>query len=187
MLQAGGPDPGLTVSTLAALVALRMLRPDWFTRFVAGPLRCQWRWWYYRRHWHAVLTVAGLAPAYRGRTVLPILVQVEAGGCTDRLTVRLVSGQNPAQFAEQADNLAHGFRVLLCRVRSADPGTVILELVRRDALAEPMTALPIPSDPTSKRCPSDAARTGPLPGPARWDAPADRGRHWLRKVPTCGA
>jgi DNA segregation ATPase FtsK/SpoIIIE, S-DNA-T family len=151
---------GMAASALAALVALRMLWPDWFARFVATPARCKWRWWYYRRHWHAVMTVAGLAPAYRGRTVLPILVQVEAGDCTDRLTVRLVSGQNPAQFADQADNLAHGFRVLLCRVRTSTPGAVILELVRRDALAEPMTALPIPTDPNLKALPAGRCEDG---------------------------
>jgi len=32
----------------------------------------------------------------------------------------------------------------LCRVRSSAPGAVVLELVRRDALADPMPALPIP-------------------------------------------
>jgi S-DNA-T family DNA segregation ATPase FtsK/SpoIIIE len=58
--------------------------------------------------------------------VLPLLVKVEAGECTDRLTVRLVSGQSPASFANQADSLAHGFRVLLCRVRTASPGMIIL-------------------------------------------------------------
>jgi S-DNA-T family DNA segregation ATPase FtsK/SpoIIIE len=151
---------GLAASAVAALAALRMLRPDWFTRFIISPARCRWRWWYYRRHWHAVLTVAGLAPAYRGRTVLPILVGVEAGDCTDRLTVRLVSGQNPTQFADQADNLAHGFRVLLCRVCTTSPGAVILELVRRDALAEPMTALPIPADPDLKGLPVGRCEDG---------------------------
>ncbi len=34
---------------------------------------------------------------------------------------------------------------MLCRVRTSHPGAVLLELVRRDALAEPMTALPIPA------------------------------------------
>jgi DNA segregation ATPase FtsK/SpoIIIE, S-DNA-T family len=144
---------GLAASALATLVALRMLRPDWFARFFTVPLRCKWRWWYYRRHWHAVLTVAGLAPAYRGRVVVPVLARVEAGECTDRLFVRLVSGQSPATFADQAEALAHGFRVLLCRVLTTSPGAVVLELVRRDALAEPMTALPIPADPDLKALP----------------------------------
>jgi DNA segregation ATPase FtsK/SpoIIIE, S-DNA-T family len=138
---------GLAGGLMAVLVGLRVWRPDWFARFVARPVKCRWRWWCYRRHWHAVLTVAGLAPTYRGRTVLPVLVRVEAGTCTDLLMVRLVSGQSPTLFADQAEALAHGFGVLLCRVRTTAPGAVLLELVRRDALAEPMTALPIPADP----------------------------------------
>ncbi len=60
--------------------------------------------------------------------------------------VRLVSGQSPADFADQADGLAHGFGAHVCRVRSGRPGMVVLELVRRDALADPMPALPIPAN-----------------------------------------
>jgi DNA segregation ATPase FtsK/SpoIIIE, S-DNA-T family len=82
------------------------------------------------------------------------------GPCTDRLTVRLVSGQSPANFADQAEALAHGFRVLLCRVLTTAPGAVILELVRRDALAEPMTALPIPADPDLKALPVGRCEDG---------------------------
>jgi S-DNA-T family DNA segregation ATPase FtsK/SpoIIIE len=160
-LNAGWPGlVGLAGVVVAALVGLHIWRPDWFIRFVDRPVQCWWRWWYYRRHWHAVLTVAGLAPAYRGRIVLPILVTVEAGACTDLLFVRLVSGQSPASFADQADSLAHGFRALLCRVRTAAPGAVLLELVRRDALAEPMAALPIPADPDLKALPVGRCEDG---------------------------
>ncbi|MGH3155400.1 MAG: hypothetical protein ACRDNF_02315, partial [Streptosporangiaceae bacterium] len=56
---------GLMAGIGAALLGLRMWRPVWFTRFIANPTRCRWRWWFYRRHWHAVLSVAGLAPTYR--------------------------------------------------------------------------------------------------------------------------
>jgi DNA segregation ATPase FtsK/SpoIIIE, S-DNA-T family len=153
---------GLAGTVIAALAGLRIWRPDWFARFIAMPVRRCWRWWYYRRHWHAVLTVAGLAPTYRGRTVLPLLIKVEAGECTDRLQVRLVSGQSPASFADQADNLANGFLVLLCRVRTAAPGAVILELVRRDALAEPMAALPILANPDLKALPIGRCEDGSL-------------------------
>jgi S-DNA-T family DNA segregation ATPase FtsK/SpoIIIE len=59
--------------------------------------------------------------------------------------VRLASGQAPADFANRAENLAHGFGALLCRVRSARPGFLILEFVRRDALAAIIPALAIPA------------------------------------------
>ena len=91
-----------------------------------------------------VPTITGLAPAYRGRVMLPVLGNVRAGPCADRVTVRLVSGQSPKQFADRADQLAHGFGAHTCRVRANTPGSVVLELVRRDALAEPILALPIP-------------------------------------------
>jgi len=144
-LRAGWPGlAGLAGGVLTAVVLLRLIRPAWFARLVSGPARNRWRWWFYRRHWHAVMTIARLAPLYRGRVVVPLLGKVTVSGCTDRVAVRLVSGQSPADFAARAEGIAHGFRAYLCRVRSSAPGAVVLELVRRDALADPMPALPIP-------------------------------------------
>ena len=100
--------------------------------------------WCYRRRWPAVMTIADLAPFYRGRIILPVLVKVTSTRYVDRVAVRLVSGQSAADFANRADNLAHGFRALLCRVRTARSGAVVLEFVRRDALAAVIAALPIP-------------------------------------------
>jgi DNA segregation ATPase FtsK/SpoIIIE, S-DNA-T family len=150
-LHAGWPGvAGLGVTVAAGLLVLRIWWPEWFTRFVGVPVRCRWRWWFYRRHWHAVMTITGLAPLYRGRITLPVLGKVQAGPCADRVPVRLVSGQSPKQFADRAEGLAHGFGAHVCRVRASRPGMVVLELVRRDALAEPMPALPIP-DATNLR------------------------------------
>jgi len=144
-VRAGWPGLVALAATAAVILgALRLWRPRWFTRLVTAPLRDRWRWWFYRRHWHSVLTITGLAPAYRGRVMLPVLRNVRAGRCADRVTVRLVSGQSPKQFADRADQLAHGFGAHVCRVRANMPGSVVLELVRRDALADPIPALPIP-------------------------------------------
>ena len=146
-VKAGWPgEVSLVSSVLATLVTLRLARRAWFARLVTVPVGCRWRWWWcYRRHWQAVMTIAGLAPLYRGRVILPVLGKVQAGACADLVTVRLVSGQSPEAFAGQAENLAHGFGVLSCRVRTAKPGLVVLELVRRDALAEVIPALPVPA------------------------------------------
>ncbi len=54
-------------------------------------------------------------------------------------------GSRRKAFADRADELAHGFRVCSCRIRTARPGLVVLELVRRDALAAVIPALPIPA------------------------------------------
>jgi S-DNA-T family DNA segregation ATPase FtsK/SpoIIIE len=140
--------PGLTVlaeATLAFLVTLRLWRPAWYARLVTVPVRCRWRWLVYRRRWRAVMTISGLSPTYRGRVTLPVLGTVQAGVCADLVTVRLVSGQSPKAFADRAGELAHGFGVHSCRIRTARPGLVMLELVRRDALAALIPALPVPA------------------------------------------
>ena len=140
--------PGVVVLanvTIAALVTLRLARPDWYARLVTVPAKSRWRWWCYRRRWQPVMTIAGLAPMYRGRVTLPVLGKVQAGPCADLVTVRLVSGQSPKLFADRASELAHGFGVLSCRIRTAPPGMAVLELVRRDALAAVIPALPIPA------------------------------------------
>jgi S-DNA-T family DNA segregation ATPase FtsK/SpoIIIE len=138
---------GLTAGVVLLLTGLRVWRPAWFTRLISFPVRCRWRWWCYRRRWQAVMTVAGLAPLYRGRVLLPVLGKVKAGRCADLVSVGLVSGQSPQRFADRAEALAHGFGVRSCRVRTGPPGSVVLELVRRDALATVIPALPIPQLP----------------------------------------
>jgi S-DNA-T family DNA segregation ATPase FtsK/SpoIIIE len=135
---------GTAAVIIVALVVLRLACPPLFTRFIASPARDAWRSWYYRRRWRAVMTIIGLAPLYQGRVLLPILTDVHAGGSVDRVTVKLVSGQSPADFADRADGIAHGLGVHLARVRPVAPGLIVLELVRRDALATPVAALPIP-------------------------------------------
>ena len=145
---AEGGWPGVVVLvnvTIGVLVTLRLARPDWYARLVSIPAKSRWRWWCYRRRWQPVMTIAGLAPLYRGRVTLPVLGKVQAGPCADLVTVRLVSGQSPAAFADRAQELAHGFGVLSCRIRTAGPGMAVLELVRRDALAAIIPALPIPA------------------------------------------
>jgi S-DNA-T family DNA segregation ATPase FtsK/SpoIIIE len=92
------------------------------------------------------MTIARLAVHYRGRILLPVLGRVTTTGYTDRLHVRLVAGQSAEDFTARADNLAHGFGAIACRIRTATPGAVIVELVRRDALAVIIPALPVPAD-----------------------------------------
>ncbi|HEY1002521.1 MAG TPA: hypothetical protein VGD83_23050 [Streptosporangiaceae bacterium] len=146
----------LVALVLAAVVMLACWRWFWpgsFSRWVGRPARSKWRTWYYRRRWAAVMTIAGVAPWYQGRTLLPVLGKVTATRYTDRVMVRLVSGQSPADFANNADNLAHGFGAMLCRVRSARSGAVVLEFIRRDALAALVPALPVPAHPDLKALP----------------------------------
>jgi S-DNA-T family DNA segregation ATPase FtsK/SpoIIIE len=133
----------LAVSIAAVLVIWRWRFPASFWRFIGVPARGQWRAWHYRRRWTGVMTIGRLAPVYQGRVLLPVLGKVSATRFTDRVQVRLVSGQSAADFAARADNLAHSFGAMLCRIRSASPGALVLEFVRRDALAAIIPALAI--------------------------------------------
>ena len=148
-LNAGWPGLVVLAAVVVAILGVwRWARPVSFSRWIATPARGKRRaWWFYRRRWGAVLTVAGLAPFYQGRLLLPVLGKVSSTRYTDRVPVRLVSGQSAADFADRADNLAHGFGAMLCRVRTARSGAVLLEFVRRDALAQIVPALPIPAHP----------------------------------------
>ena len=143
----------LVACMLVVLVAWRSYWPTGFARWVTAPGRSTWRAWVYRRRWPAVMTIADLAPLYRDRIILPVLVKVTSTRYVDRVGVRLVSGQCAADFADRADNLAHGFGALLCRVRTARSGAVLLEFVRRDALAAVVPALPVPGRPDLKALP----------------------------------
>jgi S-DNA-T family DNA segregation ATPase FtsK/SpoIIIE len=133
----------LAVSLAAVLALWRWRFPVSFSRFIGAPARAQWRAWHYRRRWAGVMTIGRLAPVYQGRVLLPVLGKVTSTAFTDRVPVRLVSGQSAADFAARADNLAHGFGAMLCRIRSASPGALVLEFVRRDALAAIIPALAI--------------------------------------------
>jgi len=143
-LNAGWPGVVILVGVLVAILGVWWwARPVSFSRWIAIPARGKRRAWFYRRRWGAVLTVAGLAPFYQGRVLLPVLGKVTSTRYIDRVQVRLVSGQSAADLADRADNLAHGFGAMLCRVRTSRSGAVLLEFVRRDALAQIVPALPI--------------------------------------------
>jgi S-DNA-T family DNA segregation ATPase FtsK/SpoIIIE len=128
---------------IATDVALVYLWPEWFARHVVQAARDQWRHWFYRRRWQASMTLSGLAPTYRGRVLVPLLVGVQAAGAVDLVTVRLVTGQAPDAFADRTTNLAHAFGAQLCRIRDARPGALTLEFVRSDTLADLIPALPV--------------------------------------------
>ena len=139
---------GLAAWAVVVLASWRFFWPSSFTRWVTGPARGKWRTWFYRRRWAGVMTIAGVAPRYQGRILLPVLGKVTATRYTDRVQVRLVSGQSAADFADYADNLAHGFGAMLCRVRTARSGQWCWS-----------SSAATPWPPSSPPCPSPTART----------------------------
>jgi DNA segregation ATPase FtsK/SpoIIIE, S-DNA-T family len=141
---AGWPGPvTLTGTATVVLISWQVRWPVSFSRFIASPVRGKWRRWHYQRHWTAVMTVGRLSVLYRGRLLVPVLGRVSSTRFTDRVQVGLVSGQAAADFAHRAENLAHGFGAMICRVRTDRPGALMLEFVRRDALAAIIPALAI--------------------------------------------
>jgi hypothetical protein len=113
---------GMAAVAVTGLAGLRVIHPVWFARFVAVPVRDWLRWWFYRRRWKAAMTLAGLAPDYRGQPVLPVLGTAHRAGAVDLVRAGLVTGQAPGDFEARAENLAHAFGARLCRPRRGDAG-----------------------------------------------------------------
>jgi S-DNA-T family DNA segregation ATPase FtsK/SpoIIIE len=133
----------LAVSIAVALVVWWWRFRVSFSRFVAGPARARWRAWHYRRRWAAVMTIGRLAPLYQGRVMLPVLGKVSATRFTDRVPVRLVSGQSAADFAARAET----WRMGLARYCA---GSGLLSQVRWCWSSSAATPWP----PSSLSCPS---------------------------------
>ncbi|MEO3811944.1 FtsK/SpoIIIE domain-containing protein [Sphaerisporangium sp. B11E5] len=116
-----------------------------FTRWMTWRLLAFWRrFWIYRRHWQPVMIVSGLGRHLKGRDYLPHLVRVECDSWADRVTVKMLSGQAVKDWADRIEHLAHGFGSVSCRVTVQRAGRLILTFPRRDPLAVPIPALPVP-------------------------------------------
>jgi S-DNA-T family DNA segregation ATPase FtsK/SpoIIIE len=130
-----------------------------FLRLVLRPARARWRYLVvYRRNWQPVMVMSGLAFYRNAREYLPAIVRVEVTKTTDRVLVRMLSGQPPSIWHDHVENLAHGFGAATCRIRTAKrparrrpwgreragqdwPGHLWVELVRDDALSKPVSVM----------------------------------------------
>ena len=140
----------LGASVALALGGWAVLDRASFLRLVARPLRARWR---HVRHLPAalapVMVMSGLAFYRNHREYLPTLIRVTVTPTTDRLLVKMLSGQAPIIWEEHAENLAHGFGARVCRVRTAGQAGVRVAGVR------------------PRRCPR-RAHPGACPSPRRW-------------------
>ena len=143
----------IVACTVLILMTWRWFWPAGFARWVMAPARNTRRARVYRRRWPAVMTIADLAPYYRGRIILPVLVKVTSTRYVDRVAVRLVSGQCAADFAARANNVAHGFGAMLCRVRWPGPGRSCWSSSAVTPWPPPIPAQPIPDHPDLKALP----------------------------------
>jgi len=90
---------------------------------------------------------AGLGGRFDGAEWLPRVVRVRAGRYVDRVTVRMVVGQQPADWERRSDALAHAFGARSCQLTliPGRPGYVNLNLGRQDRLLAVIDPLPIPA------------------------------------------
>ncbi|MEV6971081.1 FtsK/SpoIIIE domain-containing protein [Hamadaea sp. NPDC051192] len=164
-LQFDWPGPVIAVvTTSAALVAWWRLHRETYLRFFALPILARWRRRQLLKVWPAAMVAAGLDLSFRGEQVVPILRKVVCRPGVDLLTVRMVTGQIPADYAgETAERLAYTFGV-----RSVVPAPgrksmdVMLTLLRGDPLAYTVKPLPITATPDFTRLPLALREDGSL-------------------------
>ncbi|MFD2349861.1 hypothetical protein ACFSTC_11565 [Nonomuraea ferruginea] len=99
----------------------------------------------YRRHWSFAMSGAGLSRMDKALEYRPRLVKVVCGPVADVVTVKMLKGQSPELWRDRSDNLAHAFGSASCRVSIVRAGVLRLTFPRRDLLASPIPALPIPA------------------------------------------
>ena len=131
---------------LTGVAGLRWLRPDMFARLVSRPLRRAQTGSRYRRDWNRVSDLCGLTKELDGRTLRPDLLRVQVGDVSDRLLLRMVTGQSMADYERACTELASSLGGHLARVWTDEPGRLWLEVIRDDALADVIPARPIPAD-----------------------------------------
>jgi hypothetical protein len=137
-------------------------RPSWL-RFGWWPILARVRRLVYRRRWIAAMVTAKLSVSYDKRTIIPEIRRVRCRAGCDEVTVRMVTGQIPDDFAKASERLAHTFGV---RQVKAMPGptyaTVVLVLMRGDSLHQTVPPLPVPDAPDSTALPIGVQEDGDL-------------------------
>jgi S-DNA-T family DNA segregation ATPase FtsK/SpoIIIE len=122
-------------------------RPS-FVRLAWFPVLGRWRRIRYRRRWYAAMATSRLAVTFDGRVILPVLERVRVAGSADMLTVRMVTGQVPEDFARVGERLAHTFGAMSCRVSPGPrPELLMVGLLRGDPLAAVIPPLPVADTP----------------------------------------
>jgi S-DNA-T family DNA segregation ATPase FtsK/SpoIIIE len=130
-----------------ALTGWWRVDPDSFHRTAGRVLLGLWRsFWAYGVRWRTAMMLSGLGGRFDGNEYVPRVVRVRAGRHVDRVTVRMVIGQHPADWARRLEALAHGFGARSCQVVEVPrrPGYLQLVVGRRDPLAAVVEALPVP-------------------------------------------
>ena len=139
---------GLVAALSAAVTGWWFWHRPSCDRFALYPALGRWRRMSYRRRWMPAMVTTRLAVRFERETVLPVLLKVRSNGAADTLTVRMVTGQIPDDFAAASERLAHTFGALGCRVTAGNrPDRVQVVLRRRDSLASTVAPFPVAQVP----------------------------------------
>ncbi|MGW0250812.1 hypothetical protein ACWDYH_29690 [Nocardia goodfellowii] len=123
--------------SIAGMVAWRVWSPGTFERWVTSRARTRLLgWWRYRLCWNSRMRACHLSITRDDRLFIPPLKAVRIGSGADRLRVRMLDGQCPADYENRVDSLAHTFRVLECRATIVGPGLVELVMRHHDSRAD---------------------------------------------------
>ncbi|WP_280235814.1 hypothetical protein [Nocardia cyriacigeorgica] len=121
----------------AGIMLWRLRRPEMFERWVTRRARTRFlAWWRYRVRWNRKLTACGLAIIDGDATRIPRLLSVAIGEHSDRVRVRMLDGQCPADYDNRTSHLCHAFGALDCHADLLGRGVYELTFRRSDALAE---------------------------------------------------
>lgn len=139
--------PGvIAAATGAATLGLwRLAGAKSFRRAVSGRMWKRWRRWLtYRRPWADVCALHGLANTLNDRVIVPRLRRARVGYLSDKLTVRMLTGQTLTDWQGQSDALGHTFGALSVHIRSDKPGWIRIDVHHTDTLSAPIP-LPAPA------------------------------------------
>ena len=137
----------LVVVVAVGLVGWWRLHPSSFHPTAGRVLLRVWRsGWTYGLRWRTAMMLSGLGGRFGGDEYAPRVVRLRAGRYLDRVTVRMVAGQHPADWARRSAALAHAFGARSCLAVEIPgrPGYVALDVGRLDPLATIVPALPVP-------------------------------------------
>ena len=146
---------GAAVGMVIGLAAWAWKRPDSFRWRVTWRLRGRWRRWVLMRRWRDVIAGCGLTGTNNdGERVMPIPGPVVSSPYRDRFLLPMPAGHTIEDWTEKVRALAVGLNAQsgrirtphrkaggwLLRRRSIPQRVVAVELIRRDALAQQITA-----------------------------------------------
>ena len=147
-IEAGPVVLGVLVAAIALVsVVWWRAHPDTFHRYGGRVLLGLWRsFWAYGVRWRTAMMLSGLGGRFNGDEYVPRVVRVRAGRFADRVTVRMVVGQQPEDWSRRLGALAHGFGARSAQVVELPrrPGYIQLPVGRLDPLAHIIT-VPAPA------------------------------------------